>query len=522
MIDKNERPILCVDDTEEQRYVTARILRLAGYRVIEAATGAEALSMILDQSPLAVVLDVNLPDMSGYEVCQQIRSDPKIASTPVLQISASFADPEQRAIGLSGGADAYVLQPFHREELVALIKALIRSRQSEEILEIMSEASVTLSRSLEYTETRDAVLTTLVPRFADQCFVLTSAGWEDGKDEVPDYLKDAASQLLLKGASMCLGREGMAPGTFSAMLTPLTVAGRRKGVLAFVLAGGDRAYTISDLAIAQDFGSRSALALQNATLYTAQQAAQDALVRSEKLAAAGRMAAAMAHEINNPLEAITNLVYLLSTSPTLSSDDHGYADQALQELARLAHLTRQALGFYRELTNPAGFALADSVDEVVSLYATKLAQKQITVQREFLTRGEMVGIKGEIRQVISNLLLNSVDAMRFGGTLSFRLTETDDAVFVLHAQDDGSGIPAKHLPQIFEPFFTTKAGTGTGLGLWVSNNIVQKHGGCIDVESSDISPGSGTTFSVRLPSHPSIVGSEDAVQLRSRSDCVRT
>jgi len=111
----------------------------------------------------------------------------------------------------------------------------------------------------------------------------------------------------------------------------------------------------------------------------------------------------------------------------------------------------------------------------------------------------MVGIKGEIRQVISNLLLNAIDAMQPGGSLAFRITEGEHGMLVLSAQDNGSGIPSKHLQEIFEPFFTTKAGIGTGLGLWVSNNIIQKHGGSIEVESSTAVDASGTTFLVRLP-----------------------
>jgi len=519
MINLDEPPILCVDDTEEQRYVTVRILRSAGYRVIEAATGFEALKM-MSQEPLAVVLDVNLPDMSGYEVCRQIRLDPQVSSTPVLQVSASFTDPEQRAVSLSGGADASILQPYHREELIALVRVLVRSRRSEEILRLMSEASVKLSRSLDYAMTLETVLTTLVPKFADRCFVIrTPGGWQD-ENEVPDYVRDAAQRLSLGETSVGVSGRAQVSDRFPAILTPLAVGGERTGLLAFVLSGQDRVYTASDLAIAQDFGSRSALALQNASLYTAQRLAQDALVRSEKLAAAGRMAASMAHEINNPLEALTNLVYLISTSNTLSADNRGYAEEALQELARLAQLTRQTLGFYQELTNPVVFALADSVNEVVSVYQPKLKQKGINIKRNFATSGEMVGIKGEIRQVISNLLLNAIDAMQWGGSLTFQITEDDSGMLVLRAHDNGSGIPTKYLHEIFEPFFTTKEGIGTGLGLWVSNNIIRKHGGTIQVESSTAVNASGTTFVVRLP-----VSSPVEQQARSLADasvCTRS
>lgn len=427
MLETKQRPILCVDDTEEQRYVTTRILASAGYRVIEAASGAEALER-MGEDPIAVVLDVKLPDMSGFEVCRRIKSEPRTASIPVLQMSAGFADPELRAVGLSGGADAYVLQPLHREELIALIGALIRSRESDDALRLMSEVSIALSESLDYAEVLRTVLTMLVPRFADNCFLLTAvAGWEGSAERVPGFLKDAASGLLLEGSARCVGRvvgrvvgqASAAPEAYRAILVPLSVRGERLGVLAFVLEGEGRAYTVGDVAMALDFASRSALALQNAMLFRAQQTVHEALVRSEKLAAAGRMAASMAHEINNPLEAITNLVFLISTSPEISSEVKGYAEEALGELGSLAHITRQTLGFYQELAKPVRFTLAESVDEAIALYARRLEQKQIAVAREFATAGELVGMKGEVRQVISNLLLNAVDAMPAGGRIRF-------------------------------------------------------------------------------------------------------
>lgn len=495
MLEVHPKPILCVDDTEEQRYVTTKILTSAGYRVIEARTGAEALAK-MSEEPLAVVLDVKLPDMSGFEVCRLIKSDPATRTTPVLQVSAAFADPEIRADGLSGGADAYVLQPFHRQELIALLRALVRSRQSEETLRFLSHASTALSASLEYAEVRERVLQMPVPRMADRCYLLTATGWDEPAESIPEYLRTPAADLLLEGNATFAGQSATPTPSRPAILVPLSTRGKRVGVLAFVLGDNSRGYLPHDMEGAVDFAGRCALALQNATLFEAQRSAQEALVRSEKLAAAGRMAASMAHEINNPLEAITNLVFLIASAPEVPDRLKKYAEDALSELASLAHLTRQTLGFYQELVKPVTFSLAESIDEVVSLYIRRLAQRQVSVERTFLTRGEMTGVKGEIRQVISNLLLNALDAMPSGGTLRFALSVEEDDLLRLDVIDSGQGVSEDLLPHIFEPFFTTKPETGTGLGLWVSDNIVRKHNGRLGVSSV---PGEGTTFSVFLP-----------------------
>lgn len=527
MIDSRDRHVLYVDDTEEQRYAMRRILEGAGFHVIEAGSGAEALRALYPADTageeqevlLAAILDVKLPDMSGYDLCRRIKGDAKTAGMPVLQISASFADPMLRAAGLSGGADAYVAQPVHPAELLALVEALIRSRDSEKTLRFQARVSAQLTASIDYQETLKTIERAFVPHFADACYVCLRPkqaalseieaetngaagntrrqdGWQ--KEQLPECDVAALPEHLVAAAQEAGTGKAVSVGS-SAIAIPLEVGRRRLGALVFELAGDGRRYTASDVALAEDLGNRSALALQNALLYTAQQTAQAALVQSEKLAAAGRLSAAMAHEINNPLESITNLIYLLDTSEEITPTLKGYTQEALSELARLTHIARQSLGFYRELTGPVEFDLNQSIDDTLAIYWKRFDAKKIRIERGFAKSVSLKAVKGEIRQVISNLLVNALEAMPVEGALRLETACVTGGV-VMRVIDNGSGIAPEMLGRIFDPFFTTRTGTGTGLGLWVSDNIVTKHGGTIEVTSSVEAGNHGTTFEVTLPS----------------------
>jgi two-component system, chemotaxis family, CheB/CheR fusion protein len=232
-----------------------------------------------------------------------------------------------------------------------------------------------------------------------------------------------------------------------------------------------------------------------------QKQSEEAIRRSEKLAAAGRLAASVAHEINNPLEAVLNLLYLARHDP---SQADRYLTMAEQEVGRVASLTQQTLGFVRETNVPGPLNPAKILDEVLQLYSRTLEGKKIRVARRYRSGCEIVGYSGELRQLLSNLLVNAVDAMESGGSLQVRVAAghqwSDGAEGVrITIADNGSGIPRETLGRIFEPFYTTKQERGTGLGLWVCRGIVEKHRGSIRVRSRVDGERSGTVFSVFLP-----------------------
>jgi PAS domain S-box-containing protein len=229
---------------------------------------------------------------------------------------------------------------------------------------------------------------------------------------------------------------------------------------------------------------------------------QDVLRRTEKLAAAARLAATVSHEINNPLEAIGNLIFLARTNPEAPEKVIAQLQLAEQELARVSHITRQTLGFYRELTSPTSVHIPTLVESVLTLYSNKLQVKQIKVQLAIEACPSIIGLAGEIQQLVSNIISNAIDAVPVSGTLKINASPVKLAggeSIRLTIEDDGPGIPPENLKRIFEPFFTTKKDVGTGLGLWVCKEIAERHGGTVQVESKNAYGANGAIFTVLLP-----------------------
>jgi two-component system, chemotaxis family, CheB/CheR fusion protein len=242
---------------------------------------------------------------------------------------------------------------------------------------------------------------------------------------------------------------------------------------------------------------------------TERKLAESALIKSEKLAAAGRLAGALAHEINNPLQAITNLMTILRQSPKLDDQNRAYANMAAEELDRVAHLTRQSLSFYRDVTLPSMVNLEEALDSTLTLYDKQIKAQEIAITKQYKSHGAQIkSYPGEIRQVFSTLLVNAIEAVPKGGSVTLRISKSRDwnkspasRCLRVTLADNGCGIPAHHTARLFEPFFTTKGENGTGLGLWVAHGIVSRLGGSMSIRTR-VQPAeeSGTCFSIFLPS----------------------
>ena len=233
---------------------------------------------------------------------------------------------------------------------------------------------------------------------------------------------------------------------------------------------------------------------------TARKTQEATLRQTEKLAATGRLAATIAHEINNPLEAVTNLIYLSKTDPGVPPPIQHLLETADNELARVAQIAQQTLGFYRDTTRPTDIDLTALLEGVVNLFSRKCQYKRLECKLDVEPDLHIFGLQGEVRQVFSNLLVNAIDASSKGVIQVRARRRTHNGrpgVSVLIA-DQGSGIPASVRERLFSPFFTTKESVGTGLGLWVTRGIVEKQGGTIRFRTSSEKP-SGTIFRVFLP-----------------------
>ncbi|HET6934901.1 MAG TPA: ATP-binding protein [Candidatus Angelobacter sp.] len=465
--------ILLVDDNQQNRYVISRILQRAGFAVEECVTGQEGLQRVLTLPDL-VILDVKLPDISGTEVCRRIKSDVITGLIPVLQISASFTSSESKVAALEGGADGYLTHPIEPPVLLATVRSLLRLKQAETVSRQSAE---------EWKSTFDAL---------SECLVLL-----DVENRVMRFNK-AFAELTGVGNEV-IGQDGseiLGKVLGSADFLKQNRSGRYSGELRHdslwfavtvdsVTSGGQR---IGSIVVLTDI--------------TARKLAAQSLHNAERLAATGRLAQTIAHEINNPLEALTNLIFLAQYSAT-EPEVLEFLRQAMAELERVAKITKQILSFHRDTKTAVQVEAHELLDNVGSLYRPQVLARQI--QFEWNTSPELptiCGYPGELRQALANLLGNALDASRQGGRIVMRARSAwngtqHGVAFTVH--DEGAGIPAEIRDRILDPFFTTKELKGTGLGLWLTKNIVTKHGGSLRFRSRQTPGHSGSSFRLFLP-----------------------
>jgi signal transduction histidine kinase len=231
---------------------------------------------------------------------------------------------------------------------------------------------------------------------------------------------------------------------------------------------------------------------------------EDRLLEAEKLAVTGRLAATLAHEVNNPLEAVMNILYLLGSDDSMNNNSREFLKLAEEELLRVTHITRQTLAFYREPSSPVAAKPAELARQVIRMFQPKIDNKKILVSFSSRLDSEYVVHPGEFKQIVTNLLANAIDAVGRGGTIVLRVRpgrewSGGEAGFRITVADNGVGISRPDRKRLFQPFFTTKGQKGTGLGLWVTQGLVTKHGGHLQMHSSTRGQHRGTTFSIFFP-----------------------
>lgn len=320
--------------------------------------------------------------------------------------------------------------------------------------------------------------------------------WNAGAEALYGWQREEAlgrisHELLATSSSISLGEIHLI----------LTSNGRWEGKLSHRTKNGRDVVVASRQALLKQKGG---LVLEIDRDITSEIMTEEALRRNDRLAAMGKVAGIVAHEINNPLEAITNTFYLLQRHPSLDDEARYYAHLADQELARISHITKQTLSFYREHQRAVRVSIADLLDDVLSLQERSLQTNTILLERRYASRGECLGFPAELKQVFMNLISNAIQALAAGGRV--RISVSD--VFEENAKicgvrvcitDNGAGIASEASEHIFEPFFSTKGTKGTGLGLWISRGIVQKHDGKLRFRSLIRASGTATCFEILLP-----------------------
>ena len=272
--------------------------------------------------------------------------------------------------------------------------------------------------------------------------------------------------------------------------------------LSLVRPDGETVFFDFSLFPARDANGRVAFLVPEGRDITEEKRTQQALLRSEKLAAVGRLASSIAHEINNPLESVMNLIYLARNAGPAEAKH--YLDLADQEIRRVSVIANQTLRFHKQSAQPQAAGAADLFSTVMGIYEGRLRNARVQVERRFRAEQPVICFPGDVRQVLNNLVGNALEAMPFGGRLLIRSREGHDwqtgrAGVVLTIADCGAGISPAVKRHIFEAFFTTKGTAGNGLGLWVSQEIVDRHQGRLQVRSAQRPGRNGTTFTLFLP-----------------------
>jgi signal transduction histidine kinase len=233
---------------------------------------------------------------------------------------------------------------------------------------------------------------------------------------------------------------------------------------------------------------------------------RETLRETERMAMVGRMMATIAHEINNPLEALNGLLYMILQDAQLSSPTRALVAASHVEVSRISEVVKRTLGLTRETASPVSVSLRAVIEDLIKIYQRRFESNAIQVTTHFKDEGEIEGFPGELRQIVSNLIVNAIDALQQRGKLWIDLFRThnwasadSEGGIALVVADNGPGIPAEYRQKIFEPFFTTKGERGTGLGLWITDALVRKHGGSVRVRTSTRPGKNGTCFHIFLP-----------------------
>ena len=491
--------ILNIDDTASSRYTKTRILKQAGYRVIEATTGADALRAVREESPNLVLCDVNLPDMSGIEVCRTIKSDPLTRSTPVVQISATFVTPHDQITGLEGGAEIYLTEPIEPVELTTVVKVLLRLHSTERGL-VQSEArwrsfvdsniiGVVICRMDRVIEANDSFLRLIGYTQAD----LADPGIFWPAITAPESLERSRS------ANIELRRRGnIAPFEKEYI--------RKDGTRVWAMVGAAAIAETDDrwMAFIMDISDRKHAAVEREAAYQREHAARTQAEEATRLK--DEFLANLSHELRTPMNAIIGWTHLLK-SGRLDDAQRQRAMESIDRGARSqAKLIEDLLDVSRIVSGKLSLTLTPvDLRAVLSaaLDSQRPAAQAKNIRLDMVSAADcaVMGDVGRLQQVFLNILSNALKFTPAGGQVSVTLESTPDSARVTIA-DSGEGIAPEFLPYVFDRFrqadgTSTRNHMGLGLGLAIVKHVAEVHGGNVVAKSEG--QGKGAAFIVTLP-----------------------
>ena len=493
--------ILCVDDEIKGLRFRRLILEHHGYKVLSATDAEQALSQFRSNQVDLVITDHLIGRATGTRVALEMKRQRPDVPILILSGASEVSDADEQS-------DAYMSKTEGPTALLYQVERLLKLKEERTAQMKSLQWEDREGNPVDNGPTLRKLLAAIVENSQDAIISKTLFGtitsWNRSAQRIYGY---KAEEVIGRPISLLLPPDR--PNEVNQLLARL-----RKGehIDSFetrrVTKDGrilDVSLTISPI---RDESGKIIGASTIARDITQAKAAENALRSAEKLAVAGRMAATVAHEINNPLEALTNILFLLEQNSSLNEEARSFVHAGQEELRRVMQITRLTLGFHRERAGTTSVKVTELIDNVLTLYARKITNLGLKVERRYETDAPIEGISGELRQVFSNLIVNAVDALgEAGDSLVIRVHEGVDwrdlstPGIRISIVDNGPGIPENIRRQLFHAFFTTKGEKGTGIGLWVSREIVRRHGGEIRLHSSDSGARQGTTFSIFLPLH---------------------
>jgi PAS domain S-box-containing protein len=473
--------VFVVDDNADMQDYLRRLLS-QHWTVEVFGSGPEALSAAIANPPHLIITDVMMPELDGFGLVKALRESPATSRVPIIMLSARAGE-EARIEGLQAGVENYLVKPFSARELLESVKAQLllrqRSAQFETLVNSAPIGIIVVDGNFRFRQVNPLA----VPVFGRSTNIIGSDFVEAVRKM---WTRDYADELLRifrhtletgepysnpKAAEFRVDRQQTE--YYEWRVDRISLPEGAFGVVCY----------FRDISL--------------------QVKAEEALRQSEKLAVVGRMAASISHEINNPLEAVTNLLYLIR-SCTDAEQLETYLNVTEQELARVNGIVTHGLRFHRQSTTPREERISELLESAAAIYQGRLHNGPVQLVRRFRDTASVWALGGELRQVFANVVGNAFDATLSGGKIILRTRDAVDAAtrrsgVRVTIADSGIGMSAETKSRLFEPFFTTKNVAGTGLGLWLSKEILERHGASLRVKSRNSGSRTGTVFSIFFP-----------------------
>jgi two-component system, NtrC family, sensor kinase len=519
--------ILVVDDEPGIALLCQRILSRVGYDVTSLTDPREAIEYLQHNRLDLLLVDIRMPEIDGFDVISRAqRAQPDIA----VLVMTGFGTVETAIRALRQGVDGLVLKPFDKsgELLEAVKQAITDNRRKRDTARAQALRPLFDATEALFSETDTQKLFPLIVKEICTHLNCTNAAYyqiNGGKfstlaqrgnilnTEEASFATHLISRVDADGNPIIINATGPGEEEAQALLSSLKLGAailipiarsNLHGVLFAARDTGVPPFRGVDMEMCLVLARQAQVALENARLYADLRSyvkrvedSQEALLRAEKMAAAGRLTASIAHEVNNPLQSVQNCLHIAGREDVSPEKRKEYFDLAREELERLMKTMQRMLDFYRPgAAKMARVDILDLLKHVLSLTSQQLGQRHIDVVTKLPdSLPTIYAVNSQIQQIFFNLILNALDAMPGGGTIHIQARAVENGIEMIF-EDSGPGIPEELRNNIFEPFFSTKDG-GTGLGLTVSYNIVTSHGGTLDI--MDGQHGHGACFRLFLP-----------------------